>query len=198
MRADPRVLTQRFAQLRVTRDGLLDAIEQILVAEGLLQEVEGPMLHGLDCHRDVAVAGHENHRDGGAAQVELLLKLEAAHAGHADVEHQAAGLRLAVCRQEFLRGGMQLAGEADGLEQRSHGVANAGIVIDHDHLSLLVHARSSAGCNLKNTQAPRSGDWPAPGSRTPMVPRCDCMMVRLMASPRPVPDFLVVAKGWNS
>ena len=62
------------------------------------------MLHGFDRHRHIAVTGHENHRDHGAAQVELLLQLEAAHAGHADVEQQAARLRGLVSREEFLRG----------------------------------------------------------------------------------------------
>ena len=56
-----------------------------------------------------------NHR---AAQVELLLQLQAAHAGHADVEHQAAGLRGLIGGEEFLRRRVQGALQPHGLEQR--------------------------------------------------------------------------------
>ena len=95
------MFAERFAQLAVLGDGALDAVEQVLLAEWFLQEIEGAMLHGFDGHGDVAVPGHEDDRDDGATQIQLLLKLEPAHAGHADVENQAALLRGLIGRREI-------------------------------------------------------------------------------------------------
>ena len=104
-----RSVWRRRARFSVSRDQrALHAIEQFLVAKRLLQEIEGAVLHGFDRHRDVAVAGDEDDRDRRAAQVQLVLHLEPAHARHAHVEHQAAGLRRVVARQEFLRGRARL------------------------------------------------------------------------------------------
>src|SRR5690349_21896739 len=82
----------------------LYAVDQILVAKGLLQEIERPVLHRLDRHRDVAVPGDENDWNGGATQIQLLLQLDAAHAGHTYVEHQAAGLIVLVHLEKLARG----------------------------------------------------------------------------------------------
>jgi len=74
------------------RTSCATAIDEVLVAERLLQEIEGPVTHGFHRHGDVAVAGNEDHRDDCTLLVQGLLQLEAAHAGHADIEHETARL----------------------------------------------------------------------------------------------------------
>ena len=59
-----------------------------------LEEIGGALLQRLHDHRDVAVAGEEEHRRqvrlaGPRAPCQLLEQLEAAHAGNAHVDHQA-------------------------------------------------------------------------------------------------------------
>jgi hypothetical protein len=96
--ADLLGLAQARPVFRVARQGPLHAVEQLLVPKRLLQEIERAMLHRFDRHRDVAVAGDKDHRNGGAAHVELVLHFEPGHARHVHVEQQAAGLRCVVSR----------------------------------------------------------------------------------------------------
>jgi hypothetical protein len=51
------------APLRVAGDGALDAVEQVLVVEGLLDEVKGARLYRAHSHLHVAVAGDEYDRN---------------------------------------------------------------------------------------------------------------------------------------
>src|SRR5580700_3685441 len=54
----------------------LDAFEQSVLAQRLLDKVEGSGLHRRNRQRNGAVAGDENHRDAPAPDIELLLQLE--------------------------------------------------------------------------------------------------------------------------
>jgi hypothetical protein len=58
-----RALEVAVAQLGVAGDGPLDAVEQVLVVEGLLDEVEGARLHRAHRHLHVAMAGDEDDRN---------------------------------------------------------------------------------------------------------------------------------------
>ena len=128
----------------------------------------------------------------GSAQIELLLQLQPAHARHADVENEASRLRGLVGGQKFLRGSEQSAIEANRLEQDTHGVAHPRVVVDDHHSgSLVLHELSSS---MAGRLTWKLAPWGVTG-RVPIVPPCPRAMVRLMASPRPVPDFFVVANG---
>src|SRR5690242_4508347 len=60
---------QAYAVLGIADQRTLDAVEQLLVPEWLLQEIESAVLHGFDRHRDVAVARDEDHGDRRAAKI---------------------------------------------------------------------------------------------------------------------------------
>src|SRR5438045_3184181 len=75
----------------VARDALLDRVEQILVAEGLGQELDRSALHRPDGHRNVAVSGDEDDREVDIRGGELSLKVEAASSGQPDIENKAGG-----------------------------------------------------------------------------------------------------------
>ena len=84
-------------------DGHCYRVEQGLVAERLCEEIDGSGLHGLDRHGDVAMAGEEDDRLQVALRCQLVLKIEAAGPGHADVEHQAARAVGKLRFQQFAR-----------------------------------------------------------------------------------------------
>ena len=76
--------------------------------KGFCRKSKRAVLHGLYRHRHIAMAGHEDHRDDRAAQVQLFLQLQAAHARHAHVEHQAARLVRVVAGQKLVCRGVGL------------------------------------------------------------------------------------------
>src|SRR4029434_9537818 len=89
--ADRRQLRPLPPRLTVVAERPVDDVEQRLVAERLLQEVDGAGLDGPDARRDVGVAADEDDGDLAPRLVEALLQLEAARAGQAQVEHDAGG-----------------------------------------------------------------------------------------------------------
>jgi len=66
-----------------TSQRLVDGVQEVLVPEWLGQELHRAGLHGLDTHRDVAVAGDEDDRDPVAGRRQLALQLQAVGADQA-------------------------------------------------------------------------------------------------------------------
>jgi len=62
----------------VLRDGKLDRVQQILIAERFGQELDRTALHGPNRHRDIGVAADEDNRQAQICLGQLLLKLEPA------------------------------------------------------------------------------------------------------------------------
>jgi hypothetical protein len=100
-RADCIALAEQAPRRSVLPERLRDAVEQVLVPERFLDEIHRAGLHRLDGHWDVAMTRDEDDRQDRMTRAELLLQLEAAHAGHADVEHHAAGRVLGPRAQEI-------------------------------------------------------------------------------------------------
>ena len=67
----------------------IDAGEQFVAADRLLDEVRSARLHGLDRHRHVAVAGDHDGRQPMARIAEPLQQFEPAHSGQIGIDHQA-------------------------------------------------------------------------------------------------------------
>ena len=120
-----------------------DDVEQALVPERFFQEVEGAVLHGLHRQLDVAVAGDEHDRQAAAARDQGLLQLQPAHARHAHVEQQAAGLveRGQAVLEVIRRRGVRLHGPAHGFEQEHQRAAERGVVVDQVDLPVRRHGR---------------------------------------------------------
>src|SRR5690606_5807325 len=87
--ADLPLLAPRGAARLVLLERLVDAVDQLLIAERFLDEVGRASFHRGDGHRDVAVTGNEDQRCFGVRLEQALLQLEAAHAGHPDVADDA-------------------------------------------------------------------------------------------------------------
>jgi hypothetical protein len=84
-------------------------IEKILITQRLGQEFDGSGLHRSHRHRDIAVTGDEDDRDGNVFPGQLLLEVEPAQAGKPDVDDNAARILWALASQEF-RGGSEPRG----------------------------------------------------------------------------------------
>ena len=83
---------ERAMRLRAGLQRQLDAVDEGVVGEGLLDEIESSALDRGHRGRHVAVAGQEDHRQRlqQAALGQPLEQRQAAGAGHAHVQHQAA------------------------------------------------------------------------------------------------------------
>ena len=71
----------------VELDRLLDVIAQLLGAERFFQEFDGPGLHGLDRDAHVGESGDDDRGQSDASRGQFLLKFQAAHARHTNVQH---------------------------------------------------------------------------------------------------------------
>ena len=80
----------------------LDEAHELVLLEGLLDEIHGPLLHGVDCHRNVAMAGDEDDGQGRVVFDEPVLQLQAGHSPHADIDDQAGHLAGIVPAEEGL------------------------------------------------------------------------------------------------
>ena len=71
---------------------LLDAVQEKLFVEWLLNEIKRPGFEGADHDGDIRVAREKDDRKLRASFLKLLLNVQAAEAGHPYVEDYAAGM----------------------------------------------------------------------------------------------------------
>ena len=83
----------------------MDRIQQILVVERLGKEIDGADLDGLDSQIPVPMGGYEKDGDLRPRPGEFPVKVQPAHVGHSDIEHQAGGPGFGQGGQEFVGGG---------------------------------------------------------------------------------------------
>src|SRR5438094_2243105 len=134
------------AHLAVHLEGVGDAVEQVLAAEGLLDEVDGARLHGPHRRRYVAVSGDHDHREPDVAAGERVLQIEPAHPGQADIGHDAAGTPAVLGLQELLRPGIRFDRDVDGRAQVAQAFAHSRVVLDDVDLRVGHHGVSLPPC----------------------------------------------------
>src|SRR4051812_25553799 len=71
-------------------DGMLDGAYKHVPHQRLRQELDCSCLHGLDRHRDIAVAGNEDDGQVDPVESDALLQLETIKVRKTHVEYQAA------------------------------------------------------------------------------------------------------------
>jgi len=188
-RGDVRPLRPQCALLLVVLQRVLDADDERLVVEGLLDEVHGAALHGLHGHGHIAVAGDHDHRDALLAAREIGLQLQPAHARHAHIKQETAGAARIVGVQEVLRGRVGLDAHAHGLDQPLQRAAHGLVVVDDEDGLFSAHrptpaaSGGSSSCAMSAAPCSASGrrTWnmvPAPGSDSARIsPPWSSMMV---------------------
>ena len=108
-----------------------DGRQQDLVVERLLDEIDGARLHGLDGERHVAVARHDDHRQGG---------LDLARDGAAAPGRPFRGMRTSVTTQPSSTSGrtfrkataefVDAHGKAGGAQQEGQRLPDVDVVVD--------------------------------------------------------------------
>src|SRR5262252_8332018 len=71
----------------ISREALLNRVQQVLITERLGQKLDRSSLHRLDGHRDVPVSRDEDDRNVDVRRRELSLKIETASPRQPDIEH---------------------------------------------------------------------------------------------------------------
>jgi hypothetical protein len=146
----------RSESLACLREGFLDSVEEIRVPKRFSQKIPGTGLHRADGYRHVAMAGDENDRNLDLACGQLLLELQPAHAGHADICHEAGDTIRPKCLQKRVGRFEGLVFIAGRLEQQAQRLAHAAIVvddIDHTFIARFVHS-ASAGSDTTKVDPP--------------------------------------------
>src|SRR4029077_5066880 len=76
----------------VTIQGLMDRIEQVLVAEGLGQELHRAGFHGPHRHGNVPMGGNKNYWNPNARVDQLVLKVQTVDSRKSHIQNQATWL----------------------------------------------------------------------------------------------------------
>src|SRR5215471_4655327 len=119
------------ASIALERGG--DRIQHVLIAKRLGQKIDRAGFHGLDRHRDVAVAGHEYDGNMDVRLGELGLEIEAAEPGQSHIEHEAACHVGKLASQQVRGRAERLDPETDRTKQASERFAHGFIVVDDKH-----------------------------------------------------------------
>ena len=105
-------------------------VEQRVVAERLLQQIDGSRLHRADGERHIGMSGDHDDRKAETPLLHIGEQIEAARLRHAHIGDDAAALFRLDRSQKLSSRGVDAHVEALGLQQKPQGVANGGIVID--------------------------------------------------------------------
>src|SRR5580704_12363197 len=117
----------------VTIQCLMDRVEQVLIPEGLGQELYGAGFHGPHRHRDIAMGGNEDYWDLNARIGQLVLKVQTVDSGKSYVQNQTTWLVRSLVVQKLLRRPEALRAQSHRLQQSLNGRSHIGIVIDDKH-----------------------------------------------------------------
>jgi ABC-type glycerol-3-phosphate transport system permease component len=109
-----------------------DGGQELFVIERLHEELDRAGLHGLDCDRNVAVAGQEDDRHLIAVRYDAPLKLETAQIGKTEVQDHATrdcGMRMF---QELARGSERLCPPAGHPDEFGKRFSDRHVVVDDE------------------------------------------------------------------
>ena len=183
------------------RDG--DGVEQILIAERLDQEIDGPGFHRPHRHRHVAVPGDEDDRYVDIRLGELGLKVEPAALRQPDIEHKTARHIGQLGLQQLRSRPEQLDAQTHRAQQAAQRFAQRRIVVDDNDHGLL-RGRCIARWRAAVHDAATNGtvNWkvtPAPSlQEAHSRPPCPSTIERQIERPIPIPSALVVKKALNT
>ena len=142
------VLRERLAALEELLGGLHGALDELLelrLLEGLLDEVHGALLEGLNRLRHVAVTGDEDERSINAAPEQMVLHVGTRHAGHSQVAKNDGGNIFIELGNEGLSAFIVLNAVVRGLEKPFDRFTNICVVIDYVDEPVLVFSGKLVG-----------------------------------------------------
>src|SRR6266540_5966718 len=180
--------------LEQARQPAIDRRDELHIVDRLLDEVLRTRLDRGHRHRDIGVAGDEDHREPNLAARELAGELDAVHAGHPDIGHDAAGTRSIERAQEGIGGFIGLDRETEDVEHLAERIADRFLVVDNkDRRNGRRHRACDwlRGSENRNSVAPACPEW----SHT--RPPWESTIAAQIESPRPSPSNFEVVSGAN-
>src|SRR5258707_7879863 len=189
------------APCSIAFDPRLDRVKQFLLTQGLGQEFNRSRFYCPHGHGYVAVTANEYDWKRDAQFDQGPLKFQPARPWQSDVEYDAARRIGTLALNEVLRRPKHLHAQPDGAKQILDGITHHSIIVDNEHNGLfLCHATALADCIRSNhdTSSPSAGsvNWnmapPGTFCAAHNRPPGALMIVRLTASPIPMPWALVV------
>ena len=112
--------------------GMLDAGEEFVAADRLLDEIRSPGSHGLDRRRHIALAGDHDGRKPHPFALKPLQQREPAHTRHPGVDQQALVAAGTISIEEGLGAVVDLDRPAISPEQITQRLAQRAVIIDHE------------------------------------------------------------------
>ena len=104
------------------------------IVDGLFKKICGTGLERASRRRNVAIGGHDDHRQIGGTSAKFGVKFQAAHARHANIDEHAAKPLRVVGFQQILGICKDLRTEALQAEQKSERITHGRIVFAHSEL----------------------------------------------------------------
>src|SRR5713226_5154110 len=126
-------LTLPLARHPVAIQSLVDRIQQVLVPEGLGQELHGTGFHGPHRHRNITMPGDEDDGNLDARISQLALKVQTVDSRKSHVENKATWPVRPLAAQELLRRPEGLGTQANRLQEALDRRTHSGIVIKDEH-----------------------------------------------------------------
>src|ERR1700682_1527537 len=117
----------------VAIQGLMDRIQQVLIAEWLGEKLYRTGFHGLHTHGNISMTGDKDDRNLEAGVSQLALKIKTVDAGKSHVQNQATWSIRPRVAQEFLRSLESLRTQANRLQHALYGRTHQGVVINDKH-----------------------------------------------------------------
>ncbi len=117
----------------VAIQSLVDRIQQVLVAEGLGEELHCTGFHGLYRHRDIAMTGDEDDGNENVRVSQLPLKVQTVDSRKSHIQDEAAWSVRSFAAEELSRGSEGLGPQAHRLQQALDRRTHRGIVINDEH-----------------------------------------------------------------
>ncbi|EDP64347.1 hypothetical protein BAL199_08998 [alpha proteobacterium BAL199] len=171
-----------------------DRENQLRRIERLLQEIVCARAHRLHREGNIAVAGHQDHRQIPVGRLHGPQQRDAVKARHPDIGHDDAVGVGAEPLDHGVGAFARLDAQSRQFERLGAGVQHVGVVVDQDHRAGLDHSAASAwlACRVNRNTAPPRGASP-----TVSVPPMSRMIEYAIDRPRPspAPGSLVVYIG---
>jgi len=117
--------------LGVVLDGATHRLQQTLRIDRFFEEIEGVLLHRRHGRGDFAFAGHDDHGQEDGPIDHLGLQLQAGHAVHVQVEHDAAAVGRVDVLEERL-GRRVMLGDQSSAAQDLHDISSGDHVVFDD------------------------------------------------------------------
>ena len=118
--------------------GTIDQLLQLRLLEGLLNEVHGTFLKGLNSLRNIAVTSDKDEGGVNAAAHQMILHICTRHAGHAQVAQNNRRYRLVELRDEGFTAFIILNAVVGRFKQPLDRFAHIGVIVDHVYQTVLI------------------------------------------------------------